>query len=146
MSDDDRDGPVTYTVGYAGRTLADFVDLLVGAGVDRVVDVRALPLSRRKGFSKTGLREALEARGISYVHLRSAGNPFRSNKADAARGLPLYAAHLVAHPAVLLEIEAALAGHHAALLCVEAEVEHCHRSIIAAQLAARDPRRTFRHL
>lgn len=144
--DRERAARVTYTVGYAGRTQADFVELLVVAGVDRVVDVRALPLSRRKGFSKTGLREALEARGISYVHLRAAGNPFRAIKNEVERCLALYAAHLDQHPEVLAEIEAALEGHRAALLCVESEVAHCHRSTIAAHLGARDPRRAFRHL
>jgi uncharacterized protein (DUF488 family) len=143
VSDDE---PVTYTVGYAGKTLDAFVELLLDAGVDRVVDVRALPLSRRKGFSKTPLAEALERRGISYVHVRAAGNPFRAIKEDVERCLRLYATHLDENPSVLDEVEVALAGHRAALLCVEAEPEHCHRSTIAAHLAARNPRRKLHHL
>jgi uncharacterized protein (DUF488 family) len=146
VTDGDGDAPVIYTVGYSGKTLDAFALLLRDAGVDRVVDVRALPLSRRKGFSKRPLAEALERHGISYVHLRAAGNPFRAIKADFERCLRLYASHLNENPSVLDEVEVALAGHRAALLCVEAEPEHCHRSTIAAHLAARNPRWKLRHL
>ncbi|MBA3393051.1 MAG: DUF488 domain-containing protein [Deltaproteobacteria bacterium] len=53
--------------------------------IDRVIDVRDLPLSRRRGFSKTPLATALTAHGIEYVHLRQAGNPFRREKDSIPR-------------------------------------------------------------
>lgn len=138
--------PVTFTIGYAGRTLPEFLDALVDAGVDRVVDVRALPLSRRKGFSKSALGDALAKKGIEYVHLRSAGNPYRDQKNDVGRCLALYAGHLDENPLVLDEVDAALDGRRAALLCVEAEACQCHRSIIAGRLRGRHPRRVVRDL
>ena len=138
--------PVTFTIGYAGRTLADFLDALVDAGVDRVVDIRALPLSRRKGFSKTALGDALAQKGIEYVHLRSAGNPYRDKKNDIERCLAMYAGHLDENPMVLDEVDAALDGHRAALLCVEAEACECHRSVIVDRLQGRHPRRVVRDL
>lgn len=137
---------VSFSVGYAGRDLDGFVRTLQEAGVDRVVDVRALPLSRRRGFSKTALRTALEAAGIEYVHLRSAGNPYRDQKGDIERCLAMYREHLDASPGVLAEVQAALSGHHAALLCVEANHQQCHRSVIADRLQARSPGLRFRHL
>lgn len=137
---------VTYTIGYAGRTLTEFVRLLEDSGVDRVVDVRALPLSRRKGFSKTALGATLAEHGIEYVHLRAAGNPFRDQKADIKRCLMLYSGHLDANPEVVTQVEDVLQGHNAALLCFEAEACDCHRSIIVERLRAKDPRRSVRHL
>jgi uncharacterized protein (DUF488 family) len=38
-----------YTVGYEKRTVATLVSDLLRAGVRTLVDVRELPLSRRKG-------------------------------------------------------------------------------------------------
>jgi uncharacterized protein (DUF488 family) len=135
-----------FTVGYGGRTLDDFVSLLQRAGVDRIVDVRALPLSRKKGFSKTPLSAALAEGGIEYMHLRNAGNPYRDQKQDVERCLALYAGYLDSKPEIVVEVEAALRGRKAALLCAEAEHEHCHRSIIADRLQAHDRKRRVEHL
>jgi uncharacterized protein (DUF488 family) len=120
--------------------------MLREAGVERVVDVRALPLSRRKGFSKTPLRQALSEGGIDYVHVRAAGNPFRGQKSDIKTCLALYTKHLDAHPEVLNEVEMAIKGHRAALLCVEGDVHSCHRSVLMDRLLARDPKRVVKHL
>ena len=48
-----------FTIGYENATVPDFVAALTQAGVKRVIDVRAVPNSRRPGFSKTPLRTAL---------------------------------------------------------------------------------------
>lgn len=137
---------IAFSVGYEGRELDDFVALLVRSGVERIVDVRALPLSRRRGFSKTPLKKALAARGIDYVHLRDAGNPYRDLRDDPARSLRLYEKYLDAHPAVLDDVEEALSERSAALLCLEARPEHCHRSVISKKLGARRPRWKITHL
>ena len=126
-----------FTIGYSGRTLVDFLDDLEDAGVDAVVDVRELPLSRKRGFSKTALRGALAERGIEYVHLRAAGNPYRKLKADIEHCLSLYRDHLDENPDVVCELEEALLGRRGALLCAEAEPACCHRSILVDQLRAK---------
>ena len=64
-----------FTIGYEATTMADFLSALTGAGVQRVIDVRALPLSRRPGFSKSSLAAALNEVGIDYVHLKALGTP-----------------------------------------------------------------------
>ena len=137
---------VSFTLGYEGRTLEALVRELVGHGVDRVVDVRELPLSRRKGFSKTPLREALGEAGIEYVHLRVAGNPHRAVKSDIARCLALYREHLAANPEALDQVHDALVGRRAALLCVESDCLLCHRSILVERLRERAPTWTVVHL
>jgi uncharacterized protein (DUF488 family) len=134
-------GAQLFTIGYAGKTLADFLAQLGAAGVERVVDVRALPLSRKKGFSKAALAGALAAADIEYVHLRAAGNPFREIKDDSGRCLALYARHLDAHPEVIAEVEQAVAGRRAALLCYEATAAECHRSVLTRRMVAARPRR-----
>ncbi len=64
-----------FTIGYEGATVAALLAALTQAGVERLIDVRALPVSRRPGFSKTPLSAALAEAGIDYVHLRALGTP-----------------------------------------------------------------------
>jgi uncharacterized protein (DUF488 family) len=123
-----------FTVGYEGRNLRDFTNMLQAARVDRVIDVRELPLSRRRGFSKTSLSQVLASVGIEYVHLRIAGNPFRDQRENIERCLALYRAYLERSPEVIGAVLDAARGHRAALLCVEREACNCHRSVIAARL------------
>jgi uncharacterized protein (DUF488 family) len=126
-----------YTIGYEGRELAELIAMLSGAGVDRVIDIRELPLSRRRGFSKTPLGEALRAAGIEYVHMREAGNPYRKQKDEIPRAqlLAKYERHIAHAPDVVAHVVEAVRGHRAALLCYEAEPHECHRSRLAPHVA-----------
>src|SRR5438874_2948404 len=73
-----------FTIGYEGTTVPEFIVALKAAGVERVIDVRALPLSRRPGFSKSPLRAALGAAGVEYVHLKALGTPAEGRAAARA--------------------------------------------------------------
>jgi uncharacterized protein (DUF488 family) len=134
------------TIGYAGRDVDDFIKVLKRARVEVVVDVRELPLSRRKGFSKTALRTALGEAGIEYRHVRAAGNPYRALKADIKKCLSLYAGHLDRTPTALEEVEALVLARRCALLCFEAEACECHRSVIADRLKTGWPRLAVKNL
>jgi uncharacterized protein (DUF488 family) len=130
------------SVGYEGRTPAELVALLQAHDVEKVIDVRELPLSRRKGFSKTPLSEVLRAAGIDYQHLRAAGNPHRHLKATPAVCLAKYSAHLAKHPEVVATVTTAIDGGRVALLCFERAHDACHRSRLLAAMTAR--RRRFK--
>jgi uncharacterized protein (DUF488 family) len=43
--------PTIYTVGYESTSLPSVVEALRSRGVETLIDVRELPLSRRAGFS-----------------------------------------------------------------------------------------------
>src|SRR5215208_2853638 len=63
--------PTVFTIGYEQHAEpSSLVDALRTAGVRRLVDVRELPLSRRRGFSKTALAAALATAEIEYQHVR----------------------------------------------------------------------------
>jgi uncharacterized protein (DUF488 family) len=130
-----------YTVGYERRELDEFVALLGAAGIGRVVDVRELPLSRRRGFSKTPLAAVLADADIEYVHLRSAGNPFRHAKVNV---LGLYKAYLRRSPETVDEVIAATTGRRTALLCLERDPTMCHRGVLAEAIEKRGV--TIEHL
>jgi uncharacterized protein (DUF488 family) len=131
-----------FTIGYEGATVGEFVNALQKAGVERVIDVRALPLSRRPGFSKTPLRGALAEAGIEYVHLKALGTP-ADGRAAARAGRHADMARIYAGQLELPEAIAesgqmlALAEEKpSALLCFEREPAHCHRSLLLDAVAA----------
>jgi uncharacterized protein (DUF488 family) len=130
-----------FTIGYEATTMGDFIAALTAAGVARVIDVRALPLSRRPGFSKTPLRNALAEVEIDYVHLRALGTPAAGR--DAARKgrhedlKRIYAGQLelpeaIAAGAQMLELAREKAS---SLLCYERDPASCHRTLLLAAVA-----------
>jgi uncharacterized protein (DUF488 family) len=125
-----------FTIGYEATTMAEFLAALTKAGVQRVIDVRALPLSRRPGFSKSSLAASLREVGIDYVHLKQLGTPKRgrdaAKKGDVATLREVYDVQLG-----LPEAQAQVAQMHAlaaekpsALLCYERDPCHCHRTLL----------------
>jgi uncharacterized protein (DUF488 family) len=131
-----------FTIGYEGATVAEFIAALQGAGVERIIDVRALPLSRRPGFSKSPLRAALEEAGIEYVHLKALGTPAEGRAAARAGRHEdlkrIYAGQLELPEAMVQSaqmVELAL-EKPSALLCMEREPAHCHRTLLLDAVAA----------
>ena len=64
-----------YTFGYEGLAIDQYITRLQQVGVKTIVDVRQLPLSRKRGFSKRSFSEALEKSGIAYLHSPTLGCP-----------------------------------------------------------------------
>lgn len=140
-----------YTIGYAGRTVADFLDDLTQADVRRVVDVRELPLSRKPGFSKTALREALGELRIEYVHAKALGNPKANRErywsGDVEGGAAVFRRHLDnGSYAALRELAGALDEMTTCLLCFERNHKACHRDVIVDSLRELRPGLIVEHL
>jgi uncharacterized protein (DUF488 family) len=131
-----------FTIGYEGATVGEFIAALQSAGIERVIDVRALPLSRRPGFSKSSLRASLEQSGIEYIHLKALGTPSEGRTAaragrhaDMAR---IYAGQLelpeaIGQSALMLELAR---EKPTALLCMERDPAVCHRTLLIDAVAA----------
>ncbi len=140
-----------YTLGYEGLSLAEFFDRLAQAGVSRLVDVRELPLSRRPGFSKTKLAEALGELGVEYVHARPLGNPKpnreRYSGGDVEGGAEVYRRHLHnGSYSALVELADSLDDEATCLMCFERDYDHCHRAVIVESLANLRPDVPVQHL
>ena len=130
-----------FTIGYEATTVAEFLAALQQAGVEQIIDVRAVPNSRRPGFSKTPLRNALAEVDIDYVHLRARGTP-ADGRAAARAGRHadlerIYAGQLelpeaIAESALMLELAR---EKPSALLCYEREPGGCHRSLLLRSVA-----------
>ncbi|MEJ5232637.1 MAG: DUF488 domain-containing protein [Geminicoccaceae bacterium] len=136
--------PPLWTIGYAETTPERLVACLRRARIDVLVDVRAVPASRRPGFSKGALAAGLQAAGIGYRHLRGLGTPAEGRAAARAgqfdRFERIFRDHLAGLEAQadLAELEQLVGdGHRVCLLCLEADPRRCHRGIVAEELSRR---------
>ena len=131
------------TIGYQGTTVPVLIATMKAAGVTMVLDVRAVPWSRRPGFAKRALAESLAAAGIAYVHLGGLGNPKAGRDAARAGDLAAYYAIFAAHldtPATRAHLDEAAtlaSAGKACLLCFERDAHRCHRRLVADALARR---------
>ena len=116
------------------------------AGIELLVDVRAVSSSRRPGFSKTRLAAHLIQNGIDYVHLRGLGTP-ADGRAAARAGKHAEMRRIFAEHMKTLEArddldrlaELVAGGRRVCLLCFEADPAHCHRSLVGDALGAMVP-------
>jgi uncharacterized protein (DUF488 family) len=133
---------VLRTIGYEGCRLAQVVDCLRARGVGLLIDVRALPLSRKPGFSKRQLAAGLDEAGIAYVHLRALGTPkpgrIAARAGRTAEMLSIFAAHMQSPEAQTALAEATILSRRrpCCLLCFEADHRVCHRNAVAELICA----------
>lgn len=133
-----------YSVGYEGLKVDGLVERLAGAHVTTLVDVRLNPISRKPGFSKKRLAEALGNAGIEYLHEPELGNPpdnrdsFRTG--DGAEGRERMREILSNGAGAALDRLVGLASEQRiAVLCVEREHVRCHRDVITTMAVERNP-------
>jgi len=137
--------PAIMTIGHSTRPIADFISLLKGHNVQRLVDVRTIPRSRHNPqFNKESLAESLQAERIAYLHMAGLGGLRHTTAASPNKGwrntsFRGYADYMQTPQfAANLEEIIVLGGHERiALMCAEAVPWRCHRSLIADALLAR---------
>ncbi len=140
-----------YTIGYEGASLTDFIGTLRASGVKHVMDVRELPQSRRAGFSKRALSQALGDAGIGYSHVKQLGDPKHGREAARRGDMDTFRAIFEAHldlaltGVALQEAATVVKQQPTVLLCYERDPQCCHRTLVVRRLEALD---TFevRHL
>lgn len=124
------------TIGYEGADLSEFISSVSEAGIEILVDVRDRAQSRKKGFSKTALSEALNAAGIEYLHLRELGDPKEGR--DAARSGQWVKFYKIYSKVLASEVAQNAVAHiiklsksqSVCLLCYERDHKTCHRKCI----------------
>jgi uncharacterized protein (DUF488 family) len=137
--------PAVWTIGYEKLRPEALAAELTAAGVERVIDVRFRPQSRRPGMSKTKLGLMLADHRIAYEHRRELGTPpdlrwlFHAGRIDEAAAA--YREHVEGSaPEALAQLAAELdGGPRTALLCLEEDPAGCHRRVITEALRERVP-------
>lgn len=137
--------PTLWTIGYEKLLPGALVAELEAAGIERLIDVRFRPQSRRPGMSKTRLAALLTEHRIRYEHRRTLGTPadlrwlYKHNRVD--EGAAAYREHVEATAADELDMLAAelAAAPRTALMCLEADPACCHRRVVTDALRDRRP-------
>ena len=133
---------IIFTVGYEGCDIDYFVSALKKNKIACIIDIRKNPVSRKKGFSKNKLRDALAHEGINYVHFGGLGVPQAWRKAEKAHEITRrkmfsdYVKKIIPVHEVDVEevIKVARKEKRAALLCYEADASDCHRRYLAEEI------------
>jgi uncharacterized protein (DUF488 family) len=125
-----------YTIGYSGHTIDTFIATLQAQNVSLLIDIRMTPISRKKGFSKNALRQALEDSGIQYQHIRLLGSPRELRASlhedkDYDTFFASYRAYLQHQTPSVSAAADLVTTERACLMCVEHHPHECHRSVVA---------------
>lgn len=128
------------TIGYEGADQADFLATLEAVGVNIVLDIREMAISRRKGFAKNALREGLASVGIGYRHEPKLGSPKEvrhqlREDGDFTVFFKRFDRYLAGQQDLLKQLAEELDGT-VALLCFERDHTTCHRRSVATALQA----------
>jgi uncharacterized protein (DUF488 family) len=127
------------TIGYEGREIDDFISRLKNFNVTRLIDVREVPLSRKRGFSKSAIRERLKSENIEYVHLRSLGCPSEiryklKEDLNYDHFFEAYLKYLSKHQDAIVEAYRYIADGVNCIMCFERRPDKCHRSAVVDKI------------
>ncbi|SRR6266566_5871330 len=141
-----------YTIGFTKKTASQFFEILRGANVRRVVDVRLNNVSQLAGFAKKqDLAYFLDrVTGIQYTHaptLAPTQEMLDSYKKHRGKWDEYEQRFLHLMENRRIEKTWTHALHEAdCLLCSEEKPDHCHRRLVAEYLANYRPDIEIEHL
>ncbi|MFP3909740.1 MAG: DUF488 family protein [Halobacteriota archaeon] len=136
---------VIYTIGHSTRSLEELLELLNTHDIQKIVDVRTIPGSKRNPqFNKETLAAYLKKHHIDYVHMKSLGglrHPRKDSvntgwKVSSFRGFADYMQTSKFQSAIKVLIELAR-EERIAIMCAEAVPWRCHRNLISDALMVR---------
>ncbi|HEY9245739.1 MAG TPA: DUF488 family protein [Candidatus Methanoperedens sp.] len=126
-----------FTIGYEGKDIDSFLNILIKNEIDLLIDVRKNPFSMNFSFTKDKLKNYLGKTGIEYIHIPELGidGELRENLVTITDYQNLFkqyeATTLVQEYQQILHIMKLSEKHRVALMCFEANKNMCHRGIIA---------------
>ena len=134
-------GKALYTIGYEGVDIENFISNLHDNRIKCIIDVRALPLSRKPGFSKTHLAQRLQIAEIQYIHLGRLGTPkdIREELKQSKDYVTFFKKMETYLSSKKDEIKVAydyVMKNTCCLMCFEKLAEQCHRKLIAQKIKA----------
>ena len=127
-----------YTIGYEGLSIDAFLDALLRRGIEVILDVRAVPHSRKHGFSRPELEQKCANMAIEYCHLPEAGIPsVVRREADSEEDLWRHYSSMILPtiPDTISKITTTCSQRPTALLCFEADPIYCHRHVLAQTIS-----------
>jgi len=136
-----EDSNFLFTIGYEGKNLETYINILIRNNIKVLCDVRKNPLSRKYGFSKKTLQNACEAVNIKYFHLPELGIVSEKRKnlnsqEDYNLLFKEYEENVIPEQKQALNLIRGLVKDYkrVALTCYEALPEQCHRTRVANKI------------
>jgi len=132
-----------FTIGYEGLDISSFVSRLKDNSIECIIDVRAMPLSRKRGFSKTSLSQRLESEDIGYVHFKELGSPKALREGlkqtgDYGEFFKKMDEYLSSKKESIEQAYGYVITSNCCLMCFENLAAACHRKIVAKKIKERD--------
>ena len=135
-----------YTVGHSTHTEEEFLKLLADANIEKLIDIRAFPGSRKfPHFHKDRMKEWLPAHNIAYQHCEKLGGRRRKSKTvdtEVNEGWNNQSFHNYADYTLSEEFHEGIdelmeqaEQQRIAICCSERHPARCHRLLISNWLA-----------
>jgi uncharacterized protein (DUF488 family) len=125
-----------YTIGHSSHAVLRFIELLQGAGIECLADVRSVPFSRRNPqFSQNALAASLKDAGIAYWFLGDALGA-RPKGPDCYEAGKVSYRRIAATPKFQASIRTLVdrsGSERIAIMCAEKEPLDCHRTILVGR-------------
>jgi uncharacterized protein (DUF488 family) len=135
-----------FTMGFSNRSWEETVVILRTHEIQRLIDIRTLPGSRRTPqFNQENLQRRLPEAGIEYIHMKSLGSlrkPVRNLTINAGwhnDGFRAYADYMqsTAFTEALETLLQQITGKRSVYVCTEAVFWRCHRQLVSDALVVR---------
>jgi uncharacterized protein (DUF488 family) len=129
-----------FTIGYEKRDISEFINTLLNNRIESLVDIRAVPHSRNRNYTKANLERMLNERGIEYLLKNDLGSEKEIRDKVKSDGdydyfFSRYEEYLKRRKASMQELAALAENKSICLLCYEEDFNRCHRRSVAAALA-----------
>jgi uncharacterized protein (DUF488 family) len=138
-----------FTMGFSNRTWEQTIAILQSHRIERLVDIRTLPGSKRTPqFNLENLQLKLPESGIEYIHMKTLGGlrkPLKDSRLNSAwrnDGFRGYADYMQspAFEEALNALTGLLKEKRSVYTCTEAVFWRCHRQLVSDALFIRDYR------
>jgi len=134
-----------YTMGFSTRTWDETLEILSAHSIQRLIDIRTLPGSKRTPqFNLEHLRTELPRAGIEYIHMKSLGGlrkpkPVTVNSAWRNNSFRGYADYMQTPEFVeaLSTLQELVDEKTSVYCCTEAVFWRCHRQLVSDALLVR---------
>jgi len=128
-----------YTIGYESKSINGFITKLKNNNIKKLIDVRELPISRKKGYSKSQFSKLLEYNDIDYIHIKELGSPKKLRKKlredlDFNYFFKEYRRYLKTQHGVVYDLYETILKETCCLMCYEDLPTKCHRIEICNEI------------
>jgi uncharacterized protein (DUF488 family) len=133
--------PIVFSIGYEGKPIDAFVEMLKQNGVERLIDVREAPYSRKPGFSKKALEKELREAGVEYVGIPDLGTDKESRDRHKNDGgiddvLIEYRVKFERNRERYELLKKLALEKPSSIMCYEEDFRECHRQVIEERMSA----------